>query len=75
MLKVLVLTAIAVVVTSIPADDNNDEFRLYRGQSRFSVSMIKSMNKLYPGKSMFFSPHYRTLLRDTLDREDQLKNH
>lgn len=67
MLKIWLLAATAVIVMSSPTstEDKSCSFRLYQGQSRFAVSMIKSLSKNHPRSNLFFSPHtiYRTLIR------------
>lgn len=66
MFKIWFLAAFAVIiVASHPPREQNEHFRLYRGQIRFAVSMIKSLRKYNPQSNIFCSPHsvYRILLR------------
>ena len=71
MLKIWILVAIAVVpfVAPFPTNDQNeDAYRLNAGQHDFSISMLKMLEKNYPGQNHIFSPHstYRALLQSYL---------
>lgn len=68
------MAVVVIVVTSVPLDER-DDFRLCRGQFQFSLSIISSLRKIYPGKNLFFSPYsiYRTLLRAYVTANDEIK--
>ena len=67
MLKIWIFVAIAVVpfIASYPTDD---PYRLNAGQHDFALSMLKMLEKNYPGRNHIFSPHstYRVLLQTYL---------
>lgn len=55
---------------------SNNPFRLYRGQSSFALSMLKTLEKQNPQKNHIFSPHstYRALLLTYFGIEGKTKN-
>lgn len=79
MLKICIVAAIAIIVASAPV--RKDPFRLYGGQSRYTVSMMMTLMKDYPQSNIFFSSHstYRALLHaymgSTGATEQALKKH
>lgn len=79
MLKFWALAITLIVVSSVLLEGVSilrDDVRLYRGESQFTVSFMKSLKKIYPGKNLFFSPYsvYRTLVRAFIGSGGEIKD-
>lgn len=65
MLKILIFAGITIAVTTsaYKLRENNDNYILYRGQIKFTASLLNALWKNEPENDEFFSPHstYRAL--------------
>lgn len=65
MSKISIILVAITLISSLVSLEEDVNYRLYRGQAQFAVSILNTLAKLNPEKNLFLSPHsiYRTLLR------------
>lgn len=75
MSRISILFAITLIISLVSLEEQDVNYRLYRGQMQFAVSMLNALAKQNPGKNLFFSSHsiYRTLLRAYIGSGGEIK--